>query len=82
MASTCFFEKTLRGSDWGTPTDRDTTGYDVEIKEFGGFVHIEMRSAVEGKKSLQTAAFSLSEAKEFVAGFQDAIRRVEALGEQ
>lgn len=81
MAATEFFEKRLRGSDWGKPTDRDTTGFDTRIVEFNGFVHIEMTPAGEPESKKYIALLSLSEAKEFVSALEAAIRRVDALGE-
>jgi hypothetical protein len=81
MAATEFFEKRLRGSDWGKPPDGDTTGFDTRIVELNGFVHLEMTPANDPNSKKYITLFSLSEAKDFATALEGAIRRVDALGE-
>ena len=81
MGVLTLFEKRLRGSDWGKPTDRDTKGFDVRVLNFEGFVHLEMKRADADESSCYMALFSLSEAKACLKGLESAIHRVEKLGE-
>lgn len=82
MGALTYWSERLRGSDWGEPTDPDTSGFDVRIVEFEGFVHIEMTPTGEEERRPLIALLSLSEAKSFVEAMQEAIARVEPLGER
>lgn len=48
MEAITYFERRLPGSDWGRPTDRDSTGCDVRVFTYNGAIHIEMRPAAAG----------------------------------
>ena len=82
MGALTFFEERLRGSDWGEPTDRESTGFDVRILEYMGFVHIEMVPPDGDESKRYVALFSLSEARRFLDAFGGAIDRVKAIGEK
>lgn len=48
MDATIYYEVRLPGSDYGKPTDPDSTGCDLRVYEWGGQVHLAMRPARAG----------------------------------
>jgi len=82
MGAVEHFSERLRGSEWGEPTDRDTSGLDVRVLDFEGFLHVEMTPVGVADGTPRTIAlFSLSEARQFDSAIGAVIERVEGLGE-